>query len=475
VLRSTWLIMLYLAFLGLGVTTPFVMTLGYVWVDTFRPQEVTYFILNELPVAFIMGAGAFLTYISLDRRKPPPLMTPSVLQVMMVVWMTATLLWAELPDRAWIKWDEAFKAVLFAAFVPLVIRSRVQIEAFVQIWVFSLAANFVPFGLKVLISGGGYGQNLGLQAGNSGLAEGGQLSTFCLMVVPLALCLGKHGQLIPRLPLMNVAYAGVAVFAILTAIGTYERSALIGLIAVGVYMFIRSRRKFIYSIFAGIVVVGIIVGSAASWNERISTIGEYKSDGSAMTRLLVWKWTLEYVVTHPFGGSFDAYGINTIIVPPDAGNPAGVIMNGRAYHSIYFEVLGELGWPGLIMFLSAAASSFFSLISLSRKCRKIPDLVWAADMSDAVQSGLLVFLTSGAFVGIAFQPPFWYFVSLGVCLRAYVWHAERAEVSAMTGWRAVAQQRREGTEESPGWKAPPVLPAPEPLRPPGWRGDARAR
>ena len=68
-LRSSWLVLLYLSFLGLGVTTPFVMTLGYVWVDTFRPQEVTYFILNELPVAMIMGAGAFLTYFALDAAK----------------------------------------------------------------------------------------------------------------------------------------------------------------------------------------------------------------------------------------------------------------------------------------------------------------------------------------------------------------------------------------------------------------------
>jgi probable O-glycosylation ligase (exosortase A-associated) len=453
------------------------MTLGYVWVDTFRPQDVAWFILNELPVALIMGGGAFLSYFAMDRRSPPPLMTPSVIQVMMAVWMTATLLWAELPDRAWVKWDWAFKAMMFAAFVPLVIRSRVQIEAFVQVWVFSLAANFVPFGLKVLISGGGYGQNLGLAAGNSGLAEGGQLSTVCLMAVPLALFLGKHGQLIPRLPMMKVAYASVAVLAIATAIGTYERSALIGMVALGFYMFLRSRRKFVYGIFAGIATVLIIVGAAASWNERVSTIGDYQSDGSAMTRILVWKWTLGYVSTHPLGGSFDAFGINTIVMPADEQNPGGSIQNGRAYHSIYFEVLGELGWPGLIMFFTVIVSSFFNLIRLSRKCRRSPDLIWAADMSDAVQSGMLVFLTSGAFVGIAFQPPFWYFVSMGVCLRAYVWHAERTEASEATGWRALAQQRREAAAmRSSGWRAPPVMPEQAPVPVPGWRGGgARSR
>ena len=64
----------------------------------------------------------------------------------------------------WPKWDWAFKTVMFSAFIPLVIRSRVQIEAFVQIYVLTLAANFIPFAAKVLISGGGYGRNLGLMA-----------------------------------------------------------------------------------------------------------------------------------------------------------------------------------------------------------------------------------------------------------------------------------------------------------------------
>jgi probable O-glycosylation ligase (exosortase A-associated) len=477
VLRSLWLLLLYLSFLGLGVTTPFVMTLGYVWVDTFRPQEVSYIILNELPVALIMGAGAFLSYFALDRRSPPPLMLASVIQVSMAIWMTTTLVWAELPDRAWVKWDWAFKAMVFAAFVPLVIRSRVQIEAFAQTYVFSLAANFVPFGLKVLISGGGYGQNLGLEGGNTGLAEGGQLSTVCLMAVPLALFLGKHGKLIPRLPMMNIAYGGVAILAIVTAIGTYERSALVGLVMLGLYMFIRSRRKFMYGIMAGTLTFAIILGTASSWDARVSTIGEYATEGSALTRLLVWQWTLGYVSTHPLGGSFDAYGIDSIVMPPDSVNPGGYVQNGRAWHSIYFEMLGELGWPGLFMFLLVAASTMFSLLRLSRKCRKIPDLVWVADMSDAVQAGIIVFLSAGAFVSLGFQPPFWYFVSMGVCLRAYVWHAERTEVPDLKGWRLMAQQTKEAMAERAleGWQRPTPLPEHPATSAPAWRREVPVR
>jgi probable O-glycosylation ligase (exosortase A-associated) len=449
VLRSLWLLGLYLLFLGLGTTTPFVMTLGYVWVDTFRPQEVAWFILNELPVAMIIGAGAFATYFAMDRRSPPPLTLASVMQVSIAIWMTATLLWAELPDRAWMKWDAAFKSVLFAAFVPLAIRSRVQIEAFVTTWVFSLAANFIPFGLKTLISGGGYGVHLGLQNTNAGLGEGGQLSTFCLMAVPLVLYLGKWGQLLPKVPMAYAAYFGAAILAIVAALGTYERSAIIGLVALGFYMFLRSRRKILYLMVAGAVAVVLIGNMASSWNERVVSIGDYNTDGSSLTRILVWKWTLGYVATHPLGGSFDSYGVNTIVMPDNS------VQQGRAFHSIYFEVLGELGWPGLAMFLTAVAASFFNLLRLSRKYRKSPDLAWVSELSDAIQSGLLVFLTAGAFVGIAFQPPFWYFVSMSICLRAFAWRAERADATEATGWRLAAQRNREALAGGTAWSAVP--------------------
>ncbi len=161
---------------GAGSTTPFVMTLGDAWVDTFRPQDVAWFILNELPVAMIMGGGAFATYFALDRRSPPPLMLPSVTQVTMALWMTATLLWAELPDRAWVKWDWAFKAMVFAAFVPLVIRSRRADRGFRANLVFSLAANFVPFGLKGADFGWRLWQNLGLASWQ--LGPRGRRATF---------------------------------------------------------------------------------------------------------------------------------------------------------------------------------------------------------------------------------------------------------------------------------------------------------
>nr|WP_294550686.1 putative O-glycosylation ligase, exosortase A system-associated [uncultured Rhodopila sp.] len=438
-MRSLWLLLLFAAFAVLGTGVPFIATLGYEWVDTFRPQDVAFVILNQIPVAMIMGTVAVFSYLLMDRRYPPHPSLEAGLTLAMAAWITLSLTWAELPDPAWDKWNTVIKTIGFSIFVPYVIRSRVQIEAFVQTYVFSLAANFVPFGIKTLISGGGYGQNLGLEKGNTGLSEGGLLSTVCLMAVPLALHLSKHSQLIPRIKQLGWGYWVAAALAITTAIGTYERSALIGMLVLGAYMWSHSRHKFAFGL-AGILMAGLVaVTTSNSWTERISTIGEFQTESSAYVRILVWKWTLEYTSTHPLGGGFMLYLIDHVEVPGTLDSP-GFSQFGRAFHSIYFEVLGEQGYPGLILFVLLAGSMLVKLRMLSKKVRPYPELEWVVSLSDALQSGLAVFLTAGAFVGIAYQPMFWYFIAMGVSLNAYVWRFEHPESKTSRILRAISRR-----------------------------------
>lgn len=456
-LRSIFMLLVYLSFLGLSTQAPFIATLGYVWVDIFQPQLVAYIILNQIPVALIMGAAAVSTYVVFDRRSPPPVTAEAMLQIGLAVWVTLTTVFALAPDAAWDKWNWAFKTIAFAIFIPYTIRSRVQIEAFVQIYVLAMAANFIPFGAKVLLSGGGYGRNLGLQIGNSGLSEGGLLSTACLMAVPLAIHLGSHSRLLPRWKIVPLAYWGLAGLAIATAIGTYERSALLGLAVLGLYMWLRSRRKLLHGAVFACVALVIAFSAGASYSNRMSTIETYHSDTSAYVRLLVWRWTLDFVESHPFGGGFSVYVINHIEVPATGAEPAHAEF-GRAFHSSYFEVLGEHGYPGIIMFLALGGLTFLRMQRLSRRVRNDPEFAWIGSLASAIESGLAVFFSSGAFVGIAFQPMFWYFISMGICAYGYVWRAERQGLPEERRWRVAG---REATEVSPimaSWRTRTALP-----------------
>jgi putative inorganic carbon (HCO3(-)) transporter len=462
VLRSIWLLFLYVSFLGLSGAAPFVATLGYVWVDTFTPQNIAYIVLNQLPVAMIMAVVALGSYLLFDRRSPPPLSAETLLMVAMTIWVNTTMIWAVAPDQAWEKWDWAVKTLAFASFIPLVIRSRVQIEAFAQTYVFSLAANFVPFGLKVMISGGGYGQNLGLSGNgaNTGLGEGGLLSTACLMAVPLALHLSRHSQLIPRMKLLPLPYWIIAGLAVVTAVGTYERSALIGMVVLAAYMWVRSRHKFAFGIVTAVVAVLVVYTTSSAWNTRVSTIGDYAQENSALTRILVWRWTLEFTATHPLGGGFQSFFINHIEFPPADGLP-DLIQFGRAFHSIYFEMLGEQGYPGVAMLFLIVGITLYKLRRIAKEARANVDMEWVSSLSDALQSGIVVFLACGAFVGIMFQPMFWYFIAMSISLNAYMWRARHQEAKSFAGWRGIAAHAAASPSGQPGlpdWRARPVGP-----------------
>jgi O-antigen ligase len=148
-----------------------------------------------------------------------------------------------------------------------------------------------------------------------------------------------------------------------------------------------------------------------------------------------------------------SYLIDHVEVLPADGEP-GYIQIGRAFHSIYFELLGEQGYPGLAMFLATIGIAMFRLGRSAERARGNPELHWVAGLSEALQNGLAVFLASGAFVGIAFQPMCWYFVALSISVNAYLWRVEHQRTEATTGWRS--------RTEAGGWRnrrAAPTLPA----------------
>ena len=329
------------------------------------------------------------------------------------------MLWAEVPSAGWSKWNWAFKSILFSAFIPWAIRSRVQIEALVQVYVLALAANFIPFAAKVLISGGGYGHNLGLQTGNANLAEGELLSAVVLMAIPLALYLGRHTQLLPRTRLITARLHGIGCVCLLTALGTHERSALVGIVGLGGYMLMRSQHKMAFGLCL-----------AADWHGHprlhVQRVVRTDGHGEQCVRGQLRDGAIASMgVDHQIRAGTSVRRRIQCLRDQSCRFPSGHVEFGRAYQSIYFEMLGAHGWLGLALFLGVTSHSFIGLRRLARRTRTIPHLVWCADLSNALQAGMVVFMTAGAFVDIAFQPEIWYFIALTISLREYVRRAEQ--------------------------------------------------
>ncbi len=420
-MRDLAIVLTYVSFLTIGTMSPFVLSLGYVWVDLFGPQYLGWSPLSYLPVSFIMGAAAVAAYLLLDRRAPPRITWPTLLFLAIGLWITATTSWAAVPEASWAKWNVAFKALMFATFIPFVIRSRVQVEAFVHVYIFSMSAHILPWAAKTVISGGGYGQSLGLVGSNViWLSESSAVATIGIMVLPLLLTLRRHSLLLPRGRIRDVVYLGTALGGLFASIGTFARTAIVGLGVLGVGMFLRSRRKAVFLLAAAVVGAGLFAVTSDKWTERISTIEDFATENSAYVRILVWRWTLGYVAQHPFGGGFRVWLTDHIVIESSGPNVPATEQSGRAFHNIFFAVLGEHGYPGLALYGLLIIVLFVGLQRVIRLTALQPIHEWAHDLAKALQITIAVLLTCGNFIDISFEPLVWYLFTMVVCLREYV-------------------------------------------------------
>lgn len=436
-MQALYIAMILASFIIVGAFAPFAYSLGYIWADTFGPQNITS-VLQDVPASLIMGILALLSYIAADRRHPPPLNLTMVLTLSLAIWVTLTTIWALVPVTAWMKWDWAFKTLVFSAFMPFVFRSRVQIEAAMLVYIFSLCAHIFPFGVKTIISGGGYGHSLGLTSGRSGLDESSTLATVAVMCVPLLLHFRSHSMILPPGRLRSLVCIVLVVTCVFCAVGTYARTGLIALGLLTIGLVLKAKRKILFGLLLAVAGIVGLNFAAETWIGRMSTITSYQSEDSALGRILVWKWTYGFALEHPFGGGFNAYRLSVIEMPSALDPNVPVIIKGKAFHNVYFEILGEHGWIGLGIFLALVINSVIGLLRTAARARKMEEMSWAHDLARCLLISLAVLLVSGFFIGIAFQPFIWYMFALEAALRVHVYRVAGGTVSVGVGARAFA-------------------------------------
>ncbi len=426
-MQDLLLLLATVAFLAVGCLVPFVMSLGYVWVDVFTPHLISASLLNGLPIAFIMGAGAVITYLAMDRKSPPKFTAITMVQILLCLWITLTTQWALVPVSAAARWDLSIKVAAFATFLPYVIRTRAQIEALVLIYLFSIAAHILPWGLKTVLSGGGYGMSLGLSSSSGNvLQESSTLSGVCVMIVPLILTMRKHSVLLPKGRLRDVGMLGLALMGPVAAIGTFARTALVAFAVTGIAMWLRSKHKM--GFLVGTAVLGAILFGVTSdrWTTRIDTIADYQSESSAYVRILVWRWALDFLPSHPFGGGFWVWMTNRIEVPSPDGT-AIAVQYGRAFHNVFIALLAEHGYIGFGLYVGMLLLSMLALHKTQRLTHDSEEHGWCGDLAKALQVAIATIYAAGMFVEIGWTPLVWYLVSMSVCVREYARRACEAK------------------------------------------------
>ena len=435
------------ALLGFGFRRPFLFVLAYVYIDIVSPQRLTYLLLNSVPISLIavgLSVGGWLLF---DDKRDTRIAPRQLLLVILLIYCGITTLTADFPVDAFGKWEWVWKALAFAIFLPLTLRTKLRIESLLLFMVLSAASIIIVGGIKTVFSGGGYGSLNLMVTNNSGLYEGSIISTVAIAIIPLILWFSKYGTIFPPDWKVKAFCYALAFACLLIPVGTSARTGLICIGLLGVMMWRDSKRKLLFVVLAGVLGLTAVPFLPSSVTDRWSTIKTYKSDESASTRLAVWQWTWDYAKQHPLGGGFEMYRQNRIRYDTEkvAGSGSNiaierslVVDKARAFHSAYFEMLGEQGYPGLLLWLLINVIGVVRMEILRQIYRKAEaEEAWVAPLASSLQMAHVVYLFGAAFVGIAFQPFVYMLIGAQIGLDTYL--ARRRSEAA---WRPLRKVRR---------------------------------
>jgi putative inorganic carbon (HCO3(-)) transporter len=207
---------------------------------------------------------------------------------------------------------------------------------------------------------------------------------------------------------------GVLVLAI---IGTQSRGATLGMGAVFGYMWWRSPRK-----AAGVIVIilaafAVLLYAPDVYFERMGTLSAPSEDSSAEGRLHAWRAGTKMALNNVLGvgaGNFP----NNFPKYRSADAPT----RWMTAHSMYFLILGELGFLGLLLLLKLVFGNFRSNVRLRKRLLQQDPKRFAIDARslDMFNAGIVGLAVAGAFLSVTYYPHIFVLGGLAIALRRVI-------------------------------------------------------
>jgi probable O-glycosylation ligase (exosortase A-associated) len=283
----------------------------------------------------------------------------------------------------------------------ILINTKEKLNWLVWTVVLSLGFYGAKGGLFTILTGGGF--RVRGPAG-SFIAGNNEMGLALIMVIPLM----RYLQLQTKNFWIGHALTVLMLLSGIAAIGSQSRGALVGMVVMGAFLWLKSRKK-IATLLPILAIVGTLYAILPQeWYDRMSTIEHYQHDESVQGRFLAWSTAFKLAKDRVTGGGFDTFKPGLYfrygVLPKDLHTPDA--------HSIYFEVLGEHGFIGLGLFLLLAWFTWNTGSRIRRQARRNTEATWCADLASMTQVSIVGYASGGAFLGLAYFDAYYYLIAI---------------------------------------------------------------
>jgi putative inorganic carbon (hco3(-)) transporter len=393
-MRDIFLVVAVLIGLGFTLRFPFVGILLWVWFSIMSPHEEAFGFSQTLPLNFAIAVVTVVSWLLSKEPKRFPVQRITILLLIFLAWITVDSFFAYAPDFSWPYWDRVWIIFALGFMISCLATNRVRIEALLWCAAISLMYYGVKGGIFTIATGGSY-RVYGPPA--TIIGDNNQLALALLMVLPVI----EYLRSTVASKLLSKVLLGCMVLIGVSILGSYSRGAYIGMAVLALIVVAQSKRKVIYFLAIGSFAIAALWLMPASFSDRVNTIGSANSDASVLGRWMAWQVATHYAVDHfPFGAGFYAPQLQPIFNRYFPGEMP------HAAHSIYFQVLGEHGFVGLVLYISLLIVAAQCFRKLARLKLQNTDVNWLHRLSQLCFSSVVAFGVGGAALSMAYYDLF---------------------------------------------------------------------
>ncbi|HEY1092172.1 MAG TPA: putative O-glycosylation ligase, exosortase A system-associated [Burkholderiaceae bacterium] len=416
-MRDIALTVFFLGLLPFIFKRPYIGALVWAWLSMMNPHKLTFGFAYSLPFAYITALVTLSVFLFTQKKYQFPWNGVTRVHLTFLLWMCVTSFFAmNTPQIVGDRMLFVAKIQLMIFVTLMLIRGREQIEHLIWVITFSVGFYGIKGGIWTVTTGGGgrvWGPPGGMIEGNN------ELGLALVILLPFMYYLHQVAQR-KWLRYALMACLTLMVFSIL---GSQSRGALLGLLAMAFVLGLKGNKPVQTSLILIALLAAAVAFMPDSWTDRMDTITSYQEDGSAMSRIYTWKTLWNLALDRPLVGAGFATD-NPIVFARYA--PAGVgnyTAGGAIFvaHSIYFQALGEHGFPGLFLYVMLGVMTWRMAGRLARECKDDPEYAsWVPLLMRMAQVSLIGFATGGAFLTLVhFDLPY-YIVAIVVLVAATV-------------------------------------------------------
>jgi probable O-glycosylation ligase (exosortase A-associated) len=426
----------------MAIRRPWIGVLVWTWLSIMNPHRYSWGIAYDAPLA-ALAAASTLTGLLMTRDKASPFKGPPVaLFVAFSVWLTLSWLMGMNPAGDYYQWNKVMKINLMILVALALIRTKTQIMLMTWVMIGSVALLGIKGGVFTLASGGNFRV---WGPPGSFIQDNNEFALACIMTIPML----RFLQMQSTNRWLRWGMSGAMLCCAASALGSHSRGGFLAIAAMSIYLWWRGKKKLPMAVLFVVLAIALLTFMPEHWTERMRSIEDYQEDNSAMGRIHAWIVAWNVALNYPLGAGFNVARAElfALYAPLSAGT--------HAAHSIYFQVLGNHGFVGLILYLGIWFATWRSASWLIKMGAKQAESKWCVDLGTMAQVSLLAYGVGGAFLSLAYFDLPYDIMVVVVCARIWVQQqAWRSEPVDLPWWQRLLGCASSAAPASPGRVVP---------------------